>query len=197
MPKIVDHEEQRVALSATVATVVAREGLEHATLRVVAARHGCTKGMVQHYFSGKDELLLAGLKYTEEQCAHRLEALDKQDPQGLEGCLVKLQALLPMDEATLDEWRVRLAFGTLAGHSPPVRQMLAEYQNRHQSALLRLLRQAQRNRELKDSLSPNSCYRQLISLVYGMGVEAVMNATVPRPGSQKAMLKEAVNNLRQ
>ena len=61
MPKRVDHARQRRELAATAAAVVADAGLEQTTLRAVAARHGCTKGMVQHYFADKDALLLLSL----------------------------------------------------------------------------------------------------------------------------------------
>jgi AcrR family transcriptional regulator len=195
MPKIVDHEEQRQQLSATVARVVAEAGLEHTTLRTVAARHGCTKGMVQHYFSDKAELLLAALDYIEDRCEARLPD-EEGGLSGLELLQARLAALLPLTDELLDEWRVRLAFVTMAGQSEDVRDLLAERQEAQQSVGLKLLRQAQRAGELKKGLSPVNCYRQLLALVYGVGAAVVSGDTQWSPTVQKNLLKGAVNDLR-
>jgi AcrR family transcriptional regulator len=195
MPKIVDHEEQRQQLSATVAQVVADSGLEHTTLRTVAARHGCTKGMVQHYFSDKEELLLAALAFVEDQSEARLPDEDSGQ-SGLELLHTRLAALLPVNDELLDEWRVRLAFVTLSGQSEEVQALLAERQAAQQSLGLKLLRQAQRAGELRKGLSPLNCYRQLLALVYGLGVAAVAGDGQWSSAVQKNLLKGAVNDLR-
>ncbi len=91
MPKIVDHEKQRQSISATVARVVAERGLENTTLRNVASHHGCTKGMVQHYFADKEELLLAALAYVEDCCAIRM-AGPGQHQAGLDLLQARLSA---------------------------------------------------------------------------------------------------------
>ena len=59
MPKIVDRDQQRREIAAQAAKWIAKRGLETLSLRSVAASHGCSKGMVQHYFLDKEELLLA------------------------------------------------------------------------------------------------------------------------------------------
>lgn len=195
MPKIVDHEEQRLHLSATVALVVAEAGLEHTTLRTVAARHGCTKGMVQHYFADKEELLLAALDYIEDECEARLP----QEGGGLDGLELlqaRLMAQLPLTDDLVDEWRVRLAFITLSGQSAEVREVLAERQAGHRNVGLRLLRQAQKSRRMKKALSPANSYRQLAALVQGLGVAAVIGDGQWGPTVQRNLLKAAVNDLR-
>jgi TetR/AcrR family transcriptional regulator, transcriptional repressor of bet genes len=59
VPKIVDVEEQRAGIAAQAAIWIARNGIETLSLRNVAAAHGCSKGMVQHYFTDKEELCSA------------------------------------------------------------------------------------------------------------------------------------------
>ena len=98
MPKIVDHDEQRRSLSATVVSLIAEVGLEHTTLRSVADAHGCTKGMVQHYFANKEELLLGALNYVEDCCEERMMSFqDKYE--GLELLEKRLQSILPLKDA--------------------------------------------------------------------------------------------------
>ena len=57
MPKIVDHEVRRAEIAEALWRVVAREGIEGATIRAVAAEAGWSRGIVEHYFQDKEELL--------------------------------------------------------------------------------------------------------------------------------------------
>ena len=57
MPKVVDVEQRRAELAAAVARVIARSGIEGATMRQVAAEAGWTTGTLVHYFTNKRELL--------------------------------------------------------------------------------------------------------------------------------------------
>ena len=57
MPKIVDHEQRRTEIAEALWRVVARQGLEGATIRAVAAEAGWSRGIVEHYFDNKEELL--------------------------------------------------------------------------------------------------------------------------------------------
>lgn len=195
MPKIVDHDEQRLQLSATVAAVIADAGLEHTTLRTVAAHHGCTKGMVQHYFGDKDELLLAALGYIEAQRVAR-----EPEPKAGATSLAQLHALclshLPLTPVLQEEWRVRLAFMGLASQSVTIARFLAECRARERSEMQRLLRQAQRTRALRAGVSPPGAYRSLAALVNGLGACAVADPGEWGAKTQRQLLKAAVDDLR-
>ena len=58
MPKIVDVEQRRAELADAAARLIARSGIEAATMREVAAEAGLTTGALTHYFADKHELLL-------------------------------------------------------------------------------------------------------------------------------------------
>jgi AcrR family transcriptional regulator len=58
MPKVVDHEVRRAEIAEALWRVVAREGIEAATIRAVAAEAGWSRGIVEHYFDSKDALVL-------------------------------------------------------------------------------------------------------------------------------------------
>ena len=51
MPKVVDVEQRKTELAAAVARVIARSGIEGASMRQVAAEAGWTTGTLVHYFS--------------------------------------------------------------------------------------------------------------------------------------------------
>ena len=58
MPKIVDHEVRRTETAEAFWRVVARQGIEGANIRAVAAEAGWSRGIVEHYFENKEELVL-------------------------------------------------------------------------------------------------------------------------------------------
>src|SRR6188472_4105948 len=59
MPRIVDVDVRRAELTDATARVIARSGIEAATMREIAAEAGWTTGALTHYFADKRELLLA------------------------------------------------------------------------------------------------------------------------------------------
>jgi len=195
MPKIVDHEQQRQALSSTVANALAELGLENTTLRAVATRHGCTKGMVQHYFADKEELMVAALVHVEEQCAKRLAAINTGHT-GLGLLHARLGAQLPINSAVLREWKVRFSFSNRAAGSKEMRDRLQQFQEGYQQVGMSCLRQAQRAGDLKPGLSLRNSYRSLIALVSGISVSVVTGEGGFSASNQRQILKTAIENLR-
>ncbi len=114
MPKSVDAELRRREFVEASADLVATEGLGAATMRRVAERAGCTTGSLTHYFANRDELLIATLRHVHTSASTRMErALDDEiDPVvRLERVLIEA---LPMTRSSLVEWRVWLAFWSVA-----------------------------------------------------------------------------------
>ena len=57
-----EDQRRRELVEATLA-VIADKGLEHATVREIAVRAGVTPGLIRHYFTGKDELVIAAYSH--------------------------------------------------------------------------------------------------------------------------------------
>ncbi len=60
MPKIVDHAQRRLEIIFALWTVIYEHGISGVTLQAVAAEAGVSVGRIQHYFSSKRDLVLAG-----------------------------------------------------------------------------------------------------------------------------------------
>ena len=71
MPKAVDHNERREALLAAVWRVIARDGLERATVRTIAEETGWSTGVLAHYFADKEDILTSALQLSHERIAAR------------------------------------------------------------------------------------------------------------------------------
>ena len=66
MPKKIDHKARRLELTFALWRITRREGWDAISLRKVAAEAGVSMGMVQHYFTTKDEMLRFAIEMIEE-----------------------------------------------------------------------------------------------------------------------------------
>ncbi|MEH6570625.1 MAG: TetR family transcriptional regulator C-terminal domain-containing protein [Halioglobus sp.] len=195
MPRIVDHDEQRMQLCSTATQVIALSGLENTTLRSVAAHHGCTKGMVQHYFVDKQALLLAALLHIEGRFALRVCALAPV-LQGLDLLQARLSELLPTKHSIVEEWQVRLAFSSRASVSAEIKGVLSAWQVDQQKAGLSCMRAARKLGELREDTNLLGRYRSLEALVAGLGVRAIVDPSLVPAVAQRQMLETAIDDLR-
>jgi AcrR family transcriptional regulator len=109
VPKVVDHDARRAELARAVWAVVRREGIEHASMRTVAAEAGCSTGSLRHYFPTHSELLAFALQVVIDRIGSRLAALDR-DPEPRRAARQILHELLPLDDERRAENEVWLAF---------------------------------------------------------------------------------------
>jgi AcrR family transcriptional regulator len=99
MPKEVDHDERREELLEAVWRVIARDGLEGATIRAMARETGWSSGVLAHYFTDKDEILVSALRLAYDRIAARCEA----KLAGLTG--IRALHELVLDNLPLDDQR--------------------------------------------------------------------------------------------
>jgi AcrR family transcriptional regulator len=122
MPKQVDHAQRREELADALWRVVTREGVEHASLRRVAAEGGWSTGSLRHYFETQSELLAFAMELVVERVGARVAALDPHaDPRTLAERL--LHEVLPLDPERRAEMQVWLAFTTRALVDPSLREL--------------------------------------------------------------------------
>jgi AcrR family transcriptional regulator len=91
--------------------IIAREGVEGASLRAIAHALGCTTGSLTHYFRNKDDLV----NFVLDEIASQLT----EDLERLNGAALPAEALrqwigelLPHNTATRRSWTVWIAFTT-------------------------------------------------------------------------------------
>lgn len=78
MPKIVDHDIQRVKFVEAAMSLIARHGLEGVTMRAVAAEAGLSYGSLFHYFKSKDELLMHVIRHSTALQTRRINEYTSQ-----------------------------------------------------------------------------------------------------------------------
>lgn len=106
MPRIVDAEERRAAITQATANVIARGGIDAVTMREVAAEAGWTTGVITHYFENKQDLLLATFQVS---LGHRQSLRLPATAEPTTRLRGALEGALPIDEARTRHWLVTLA----------------------------------------------------------------------------------------
>lgn len=102
-----EDQRRRELVDATLACI-AELGMERATSREIAIRAGVTPGLIRHYFSGKDELVLAAYRrHIEELAAYAEKAVEEagNDPVARLSALIVGTLTSPVvDQINLSLW---------------------------------------------------------------------------------------------
>ncbi|HQR05158.1 MAG: TetR/AcrR family transcriptional regulator [Proteobacteria bacterium] len=117
MPRIVDHDQRRDLIARAAAYLIAEQGLAGASFREIAARTGFSKGVIEHYFKGKDDIVGKTLDWVNARYVERETRLI-QGKRGMARLHARLHAALPLTAEAVRYWKVRLQFWALASHHP-------------------------------------------------------------------------------
>jgi AcrR family transcriptional regulator len=107
VPKEVDHAARRRELADAACRVIARNGLEGATLAHVAEESGWSIGSIRYYFPNKDELVAAALWRVGERVDDRIR---RRAGGTLNDLRTAATELLPLDADRREMALVQLAF---------------------------------------------------------------------------------------
>lgn len=174
MPKQVDHQQRRASIATAAAACIAEQGLQGTTMRVIAQHAGVSKGIVEHYFANKDEVIEAAL----EQMNLRYLAREQELTAGLSGLAAlraRLCCVLPLDADSRQAWKIRLCFWSVAAIHPETRR---EQQTRlalTRERYLQDLQAAQRNGEIRAMAEPGQVATDLGLLMAGAACGALLD----------------------
>jgi AcrR family transcriptional regulator len=182
MPKRVDHQGRRRQIIEALWRITASDGLEEATLRRIAAEAGVSMGMVQHYFTNKDEMMQFALTAVSERVLDRLarHAADTSDTAApYDTVRALLIEMLPLDEDRRLEANVAFAFFSRAAVRPAIAEQLREDTNRMQEFLAEQIRSARPDRT-SWAVEPAEEAAALLALVDGLSVHTLAGHYPPQ-----------------
>jgi TetR/AcrR family transcriptional regulator, transcriptional repressor of bet genes len=124
VPKLGMEPIRREQICRAAAVVIAREGFAGTTLRKVADEAGVSTGMLNHYFSNRQDLLTQTLVFVSERTQSKAAAAMEDLPPGWERLKALLYNSLPTDVLMNEGWRVWInAYGE-AVHLPELRHTI-------------------------------------------------------------------------
>ncbi len=190
MPKIVDHDARRNEISGVVAGLIAGGGLEAATIREVARSSGYSKGVVEHYFDDKEELISGALAWANGRYEERV-ARAARGLVGLPALRKRIEAMLPLTSQTRDEWKVRLVFWGMAAIDEQLRLQQSERLDQAIAQFEADLRSAAERGEIDAIEDYRGAARHLLNVTTGVCTAALHQREVYK----RAFLKREIDDV--
>ena len=172
MPKVVDHDLQKRTIAEAACAIIAREGMEQATVRNIAREAGMSLGAVRHYFPSQAELFAYAMNLVKERVHARLNAILDSGLSPREMVIRLLLELIPLDPDTALEMEVWFAYIYHGKHA-------AGFPDGPQDDLLKgmgsLLRNLDRGGFLRPGLDLELETETVYALVDGLALHALVD----------------------
>jgi AcrR family transcriptional regulator len=114
MPRIADKQERREQVVDAAFRVIARDGLAGTSMRAVATEAACTIGLINHWFSSRDDLVKATFDRAITLELERATAIAADPSSYIEAA----SQFLPVDAHRRDEAKIWIAFYAMVLSSP-------------------------------------------------------------------------------
>ena len=192
MPAPVDHEQRRQKITEIVARIISHEGLDAVTIREVAAAAGYSTTIVTHYFASKRDLLLETYRAAAARAQGRVDKALGRDDADLHGYL---EALLPLDQESLRDWRVYFAFWQVAS----IDIVFAKEQRRRMSQVRKMIAATVAARFRTDQSPPirnlNLVAKRLLTVLLGIAVQAIFDPRGWSAARQREFLADEIRTM--
>lgn len=195
MPKIVDHDAQRVKFAEAAMSLIAKHGLEGVTMRAVAAEAGLSYGSLFHYFSSKDELLIHVVRHSTSLQTKRINEYTSQY-SGLKALEHLLCDDAIISESSRDDWMVWLTFLYKAALQTSFADTYAELIAGWQARIVRLLEDAQQAGEIREDLDISFEAIGVWAFSAGIGQLSLLHPELLPVPMQKRLISAYLDKLR-
>lgn len=173
MPKIVDHDERRLELVDATWRIIARTGIEGATMREIALEAGFANGALKPYFPTKDTLLTFAFSHVFNRTNERIEAVTA-GRSGIAALRAFCVEVLPLDEERINEARIVIPFWQKAVNDPGKAAIHRESMELWQAALLGHLAEARESGDVTTGVDDAALAGHLLNMLLGAQISAAL-----------------------
>jgi len=195
MPKVVDHDAQRVKFAEAAMSLIAQHGLEGVTMRAVAAEAGLSYGSLFHYFSSKDELLMHAVRHSTTLQKNRISKFASQY-SGMKALEHLLCDDAIINESSRDDWMVWLTFLYKAALQKSFAKTYAELIDGWQARIAGLLHDAQHTKEIREELDVGFEAMALWAYSAGISQLSLLHPDLLPVAQQKRLISAYLDRLR-
>jgi len=174
VPRIVDQDEKRATIAKAAYDVIATQGIGGATMRSIAKQAGCSTGMVVHYFSGKQDVLLHAHNHAAQDVRRRMVEHEREN-RGLSLLLALMVEVLPMDARRCGNWKIWMSFWDESVAETGVRGEQSKRVGEWRGRLKRALAQAVEGGEIAASTSIRDEVDVIAALVEGLAIQVIVH----------------------
>lgn len=173
MPKIVDHDERRLELVDATWRIIARQGLEGATMREIAMEAGFANGALKPYFPTKDTLLEFAFGHVFNRTNQRIAQVT-EGKSALEALRAFCMEVLPLDEERINEARIVIPFWQKAVNDPQKAEIHQQSMAEWVATIRRYLAEARGAGEVRIAVDDSILAGQLLNMLLGAQIEAAL-----------------------
>ena len=173
MPKIVDHDERRLELVDATWRIIARQGLEGATMREIAMEAGFANGALKPYFPTKDTLLEFAFSHVFNRTNQRITQVTA-GKSGLEALRDFCLEVLPLDEERVNEARIVIPFWQRAVNDPKKAAIHQQSMDEWLASIRRFLREARGSGDVSAAVDDSALAGLLLNMLLGAQIEAAL-----------------------
>ncbi|WP_052809515.1 TetR/AcrR family transcriptional regulator [Streptomonospora alba] len=187
MPKVVDHDLRRRQVAQAMWEAIRKYGIEGASIRKVAAEAGISVGLVQHYFSTREQLEHFAMEHMIFSAQQRMaERVDTVGPPATSRSLLR-QVLgdltVPADEQRLAEYQVLLAFSLRSLQRPDIAAGLRTSDAELRRFVTEEIRGAKERGEVRPAVDPETETTLLLCFADGCGQRVLLGHLAPDDAS--------------
>jgi TetR/AcrR family transcriptional regulator, transcriptional repressor of bet genes len=194
VPRIVDQDEKRATIARAAYDVINTVGIGGATMRAIARQAGCTTGMVVHYFSGKQDVLLHAHNHAAQDVRRRMVEHERRH-RGVALLFALIEEVLPMDARRRGNWRIWMSFWDESVAEASVRgeqsRRVVEWHRR----LRRALAQALEAGEIDPAVNVRDEVDVIASLVEGLAIQVIAHRRAISAPRQVRLIREYIRRL--
>jgi AcrR family transcriptional regulator len=194
VPRIVDQDEKRATIAKAAYDVIATQGIGGATMRAIARQAGCTTGMVVHYFSGKQDVLLHAHDHAAQDVRRRMVEHERNH-RGVVLLLALLDEVLPADARRRGNWKIWMSFWDESVADTGVRNEQSNRVVEWHGRLKRALTQAHAAGEIAASTNIRDEVDIIASLVEGLAIQVIVHRRTISGPRQVRLIREYVRRL--
>jgi len=195
MPKVVDHDVQRVTFAEAAMRLIAKHGMEGVTMRAVAAEAGLSYGSLFHYFESKDDLLMHAVRHLTSQQTQRINDYESQF-SGLKALEHLLCDDAIVSESSRDSWTVWLTFQYKVALDASFAEMHAELVRGWLDRIIGLLSEAQAAGEIGGKVDIEFEAMAVWAYSAGVGQLGLLHPESMSPELQKKLISSYLDKLR-
>ena len=192
MPKIVDHVARRREILQATWRVIVRDGIEGATVREIAREAGYSNGILSHYFTNKDEILVGAHQLAFESVRERADAAGGE---GMAALRAALYEAFPLDETRRIEAVLDVSFWSQAMNNPALNAVRRESMENGRPWWLGMIADARARGEITTPQADELICDRLVILIDGVSVQAVLYPDDMTPARQEALLEAFLESL--
>jgi AcrR family transcriptional regulator len=192
VPKIVDHDKRRVELVEATWRIIAKRGIEGATMREIAMEAGFANGALKPYFPTKDHLLTFAFAHVFNQTNARM-GTSTASQHGLSALRSYCHEILPLDAERLNEARIAIAFWQRALTDPAKAALHDSSMEQWRESLFAKLREARDLGELKEGLNDDDIVGGIMTFALGAQITATLTPEHHSPDQLRSQLEAYIS----